>query len=65
MDGRELFDPSYDYVNRPTEIEAYQYCVAEARRLGLSEERIRRYLWTEWMTENDFRRLAKHVNVSC
>lgn len=65
MDGHELFDPRYDYVNRPTEIEAYQYCVAEARRLGLSEERIRSYLWTEWMTEQDFRRLAKHVNVSC
>jgi hypothetical protein len=65
MEGRELFDPSYDYVNRPTEIEAYRYCVAEARRLGLSDERIRSYLWTEWMTEHDFRRLAKHVNVSC
>jgi hypothetical protein len=65
MDGKELFDPSYNYVDRPTEIEAYRYCVAEARRLGLSEERIRRYLRTEWMTEDDFRRLAKHVNVLC
>ena len=65
IEGKELFDPRYDYVNRPTEIEAYRYCVAEARRLRLSEERIRRYLWTEWMTEHDFRRLAKHVNVSC
>jgi hypothetical protein len=64
MEGKELFDPRYDYVDRPTEIEAYRYTVEEARRLGLSEERIRCYLWTEWMGDDDFRRLAKSVNVS-
>ncbi len=64
MEGKELFDPHYDYVDRPTEIEAYRYCIQEARRLGLSEERIRCYLWTEWMGEDDFKRLAKSVNVS-
>lgn len=64
MEGKELFDPRYDYVDRPTEIEAYRYTVQEARRLGLSEERIRCYLWTEWMGDDDFRRLAKSVNVS-
>ena len=63
MEGKELFDPHYDYVDRPTEIEAYRYCIQEARRLGLSEERIRCYLWTEWMSEEDFKRLAKAVNV--
>jgi hypothetical protein len=64
MEGKELFDPRFDYVDRPTEIEAYRYCIQEARRLGLSEERIRCYLWTEWMGEGDFKRLAKAVNVS-
>ena len=64
MEGKELFDPNYDYVDRPTEIEAYRYCIQEARRLGLTEERIRCYLWTEWMSEEDFKRLAKSVNVS-
>ena len=64
MEGKELFDPRYDYVDRPTEIEAYQYAVQEARRLGLSDERIRCYLWTEWMNEDSFRRLAKSVNIS-
>jgi hypothetical protein len=63
MDGRELFDPRYEYVNRPTEIEAYRYTVKEARRLGLSEERIRSYLRTEWMSDEDFLQLAKSVNV--
>jgi hypothetical protein len=63
-EGKELFDPRYDYVDRPTEIEAYRYAVKEARRLGLSDERIRCYLWTEWMTQDDFKRLAKSVDVS-
>jgi hypothetical protein len=64
MEGKELFDPHYDYVDRPTEIEAYRYCVQEARRLGLSQERIRLYLKTEWMSGDDFERLAKSVDVS-
>ncbi len=63
MDGKELFDPNYEYVDRPTEIEAYRYAVQEARRLGLSEERIRLYLKTEWMSDDDFRRLARSVDV--
>lgn len=63
MDGRELFDPRYDYVDRPTEIEAYRYTVKEARRLGLSEHRICVYLRTEWLSEYDFRKLAKSVDV--
>ncbi len=61
--GRELFDPRYDYVDRPTEIEAYRYTVKEARRLGLSDERLCCYLRTEWMSEDDFLRLAKSVDV--
>lgn len=63
MEGKELFDPRYEYVDRPTEIEAYRYAVKEAKRLGLSDERICLYLRTEWMGESDFRRLAKSVNV--
>ncbi len=65
LEGKELFDPRYEYVERPTEIEAYRYTVQEARRLGLSEERICLYLKTEWISEYDFKKLAKSVNVSC
>jgi hypothetical protein len=63
MEGKELFDPRYDYVERPTEIEAYRYCVQEARRIGLSEERIGCYLKTEWMSEDDLKKLEKSVNL--
>ncbi len=63
MEGKELFDPKYEYVDRPTEIEAYRYAVQEARRIGMPEDKISCYLRTEWMSDNDFRRLAKSVEV--
>jgi len=65
MEGRELFDDNFSYVERPTEIEAYRHAVEEARNLGLSEERICEYLKTEWMTDDEFKRLAEAVNVNC
>jgi len=65
MDGKELFDPKYDYVERPTEIEAYLCCVQEARRLGLNEKRICLYLKTEWISDKDLKRLAKSLKISC
>ena len=64
MEGRELFDPDYDYVDRPTEVEAYRYTVQEAQRIGLSDERILTYLKTEWMSEEDLNRLVKNMNVN-
>ena len=65
MEGKRLFDSNYDYAERPTEIEAYRYAVEEARRMGLSEKRICEYLKTEWMSNEDLRRLAKSLNVKC
>jgi hypothetical protein len=65
MDGKELFEGRYDYVERPTEVEAYRHAVGEARRLGLDDRRICQYLRTEWMTDEDLRKLAKAVNVKC
>ncbi|MEM2971236.1 MAG: hypothetical protein QW270_02270 [Candidatus Bathyarchaeia archaeon] len=63
MDGKELFDERYGYVDRPTEIEAYRITVEEARHLGLSDERILEYLKTEWITEKDLKKLAKTLGV--
>jgi predicted SprT family Zn-dependent metalloprotease len=65
MEGRELFDSRYDYVERPTEVEAYRYTVQEARRLGLSDKRICQYLKTEWMSDSDLKHLAKTLGVAC
>jgi hypothetical protein len=65
MEGKELFDMHYGYSERPTEIEAYHVAVEEARRLGLSDERICNYLKTEWMSDESLKRLAKTLNVAC
>jgi hypothetical protein len=64
MEGKELFDPRYSYVERPTEIEAYRYTIQEARRLGLSDRRICQYLKTEWINDRELKFLAKTVNVT-
>jgi hypothetical protein len=61
MNGKELFDPRYEYVDRPTEIEAYRYCVEEAKRLGLTQDRILHYLKTEWMTPDDHNKLVNNI----
>lgn len=63
--GRDLFDGRYAYVDRPTEIEAYRAAVDEARRLGVNDARICRYLKTEWMSEEDLRQLAATLQVRC
>jgi len=65
MEGKKLFDVEYDYADRPTEIEAYQHAVDEARRLGLNDQQICEYLKTEWMSQEDLKRLAESVNVKC
>ena len=65
MDGKSLFGGDYRYVERPTEVEAYRYTVEEARRIGLSDERICRYLRTEWMRDDDLKQLAKTMGVEC
>ena len=65
MEGKKLFEERYNYVERPTEVEAYRHVVEEARRLGLSDKRICEYLKTEWMSDEDFRRLASTLNVKC
>lgn len=62
-EGKELFDRRFDYVDRPTEIEAYQICTGEARRIGLTEEEIFSYLEVPWISKEELLRLAKACNV--
>ena len=62
--GRELWDEKYDYVSRPTELEAYRLDVREARRLGLTDAFLRRYLKVEWTTPAEHRRLLRNLGVS-
>ncbi len=63
FEGKELFDPSYSYVDRPTEVEAYTVGTLEARRIGLSESEIFDYLKVPWISRADHIRLAKNCGV--
>jgi len=65
IEGRELFDINYSYIERPTEVEAYRFAVEEARRLGQSDERICAYLKTPWMSIEDLIQLARALSVRC
>jgi hypothetical protein len=63
IEGKELFDRRYSYVDRPTEIEAYQACVAEGRKIGMKNDEVLEYLRVEWITEEEFMRLLASVGV--
>ena len=65
MEGKKLFDTNYNYTERPTEVEAYQHAVEEAKRLGLNDAQICQYLKTEWISYEDLKNLAKTLNVKC
>jgi len=62
-EGRNLYDVRFSYVDRLTEIEAYEIVVEEAKRMGLSEEEIKDYLRVEWISEEEFNRLLKHLKL--
>ena len=63
MEGKELWDRRYEYVDRPTEIEAYKVAVNEARRLGMNEEEVVQYLKVEWIPEETFQRFLRNVGA--
>ncbi len=62
-EGKELWDRRYAYVDRPTEIEAYEVAVREARRLGMTDGEIADYLRVEWTSRDDHVRLCKRLGV--
>lgn len=61
--GLDLYDKSYSYVDRPTEIEAYEVSVEEARHLGMNDKEILDYLHVEWITPEEHKRLASRMGV--
>jgi hypothetical protein len=63
-EGKDLYDRRYSYVDRPTEIEAYQVAVVEARRLGMEDPQILEYLHVEWVSKKDLERLARACGVA-
>ena len=63
--GRELWPGlKVAYVDRHTEVEAYAFSIAEARRLGVPDSVLRRYLKVIWITKADYFRLLRNLGVS-
>lgn len=63
LDGRQLFDDRYDYVDSPVEIEAYEFTIKEARKIGMDEDEIADYLRVNWISEDEFRRFLDRLGV--
>jgi hypothetical protein len=64
LQGRNLYDRSKAYVDRETEIEAYQVTVQEARRIGLNDEAIACYLRVSWISPEEHKRLIRRLDVT-
>ena len=62
-EGKQLFPEGFNYPDAPTEIEAYKVCIAEGRRLGMTDRELFKYLKVEWMDAGELRRLARNVGV--
>jgi len=63
--GREIWPArKIQYVDRPTEIEAYSFSIAEARRLGVPDRYLRDYLDVPWLRRSQFLRLLRNVGVA-
>ena len=63
-EGQELFDSRFSYVERPTELEAYRITLDEARKIGMTEEEIEDYLYVEWISKKEHKKLAKTLGVN-
>jgi len=63
LEGRNLYDRSKSYVDRETEVEAYQVTVREARRIGFNDEAIANYLMVGWITQEEHQRLVRKLGV--
>ena len=51
-------------MDRPTEVEAYAFSVAEARRLGVPDSYLREDLSVAWVGKADSLRLLRHLGVT-
>ena len=62
-EGKELYDRRYPYFERPTEVEAYEVAVKEAKRIGMTEREIVEYLRVEWVTEDEFQKFVRVLRL--
>ena len=63
LEGKELYDQAFEYVERPTELEAYRSTVAEARRVGMNENEILKYLRMDAADDSELGKLMEKIGV--
>jgi hypothetical protein len=63
MEGKQLFQDEFEYVDSPIEVPAYKFTIEEAQRIGMSREEISEYLKVEWVTEEQHLRLLQTLGV--
>ena len=63
LEGKELFDQTFEYVDRPTEVEAYRYTIEEARRMGMREDQILKYLRLDSVDDSELGKLMEKIGV--
>jgi len=61
--GKPLFYPRLNYVDAPSEIEAYRFTVREGRRIAMTDRQLIDYLKVEWIDDKDHRRLARRMGL--
>jgi hypothetical protein len=62
-EGFDLWDERFEYIERPTEVEAYAVAVAEGRRLGMTPPQVRQHLENPWMSAQDVDRLLGFIEA--
>ena len=63
LEGKELYDQAFEYVERPTELEAYRHTVAEARRVGMKEDELLKYLRMDAADDSELGKLMEKIGV--
>ena len=63
MDGRKLFLDEFDYFDSPIEIEAYEFTIKEARRIGMTDREIAEYLEVPWADKKDLAKFIKRLKL--
>ncbi len=61
-EGRNIWDHSLPYVDRPTEIEGYAVAVEEGVRLGMTEEQVIQHLSNPWLDDDEIDRLRRNID---
>jgi Zn-dependent peptidase ImmA (M78 family) len=63
MNGKKLFLDEFDYFDSPIEIEAYEFTIKEARRIGMTDKEIMDYLEVPWADKKQLLKFVKKLGL--